>query len=54
MKKSTEDALLEAQGDVHYRATRFEQYRGWHNEQLLKEAVSRLAETEGTDADATT
>ncbi|WP_158507042.1 hypothetical protein [Ruegeria atlantica] len=46
MKRDREDELLEAQGDVHYRATRFEQYGGWHNEQLLKRAVKRLEELE--------
>ncbi|NOD46392.1 hypothetical protein GS624_03615 [Ruegeria sp. HKCCD5849] len=46
MNTPIENALLKAQGEVHYRATRLEQYGGWHNEQLFKKAVSRLEELE--------
>ena len=42
-----EQPLLEAQNEVHYRATRFEQHGGWHNEQYLKKAVERLERLEG-------
>lgn len=41
-----EEQMLDAQGEVHYRATRFEWYGGWHNEQLFKAAVARLEKVE--------
>ncbi len=46
-----EQPLLDAQSEVHYRATRFEQYGGWHNEQYLKFAIERLERLETAQVD---